>query len=167
MKTYFLGQNVMGKPSYFHCQGTPGNLLNSSLKFMYLYTCAKKSYVRLQNIYIISFIYIIFNFIIIIHDYYVCLQTSQTSHQINFLFSIFLIKEMKKQKPRMTTTRFPYTNYYLTIRRARNSKWQREWKTIRANYTKLNQALKSGKMPTIVVSNMRLSWVDSLLATID
>ena len=29
--------------------------------------------------------------------------------------------------PRVTTTRIPYTDYYLTIRRARNSKWQREW----------------------------------------
>ena len=28
---------------------------------------------------------------------------------------------------RMTTTRLPHTDYYLTIRRARNSQWQREW----------------------------------------
>ena len=27
----------------------------------------------------------------------------------------------------MTTTRLPHTDYYLFIRRARNSEWQREW----------------------------------------
>ena len=30
--------------------------------------------------------------------------------------------------PGMTTTRLPYTDYYLTIRRARNSEWQKERK---------------------------------------
>ena len=29
--------------------------------------------------------------------------------------------------PGMTTLKLPYTNYYLTIKRARNSEWQREW----------------------------------------
>ena len=29
--------------------------------------------------------------------------------------------------PEMTTTRLPHTDNYVTIRRARNSKWQREW----------------------------------------
>ena len=29
---------------------------------------------------------------------------------------------------RMTTTKLPYTEYYLTTRRATNSEWQREWK---------------------------------------
>ena len=29
--------------------------------------------------------------------------------------------------PGMTTTRLPYTDYNLTIRRAKNSEWQREW----------------------------------------
>ena len=33
--------------------------------------------------------------------------------------------------PWMTTTRLPYTDYYLTIRKARNSKWKRKWE----NYT--------------------------------
>ena len=32
--------------------------------------------------------------------------------------------------PGMTITRLPYTDYYLTIKRARNSKWQREWATL-------------------------------------
>ena len=32
-----------------------------------------------------------------------------------------------------------------------------------ANYTTLNHALKSGKVPTIVVDNMRLSWVGFVL----
>ena len=27
----------------------------------------------------------------------------------------------------MTTTRLPHIDYYLIMRRARNSKWQREW----------------------------------------
>ena len=27
----------------------------------------------------------------------------------------------------MATTKLPYTDYYLTIRRARNSEWQRRW----------------------------------------
>ena len=29
--------------------------------------------------------------------------------------------------PGLITTRLPYTDYYLTIRRARTSEWQREW----------------------------------------
>ena len=31
------------------------------------------------------------------------------------------------EMPGLVTTRLPYTDYYLTIRRARNSEWQREW----------------------------------------
>ena len=54
--------------------------------------------------------------------------------------------------PGMTTTTLSYTHYYLTIRRARNFKWQ-----VEANYTTSNHALKSGKVPTTVVGNMRLS----------
>ena len=29
--------------------------------------------------------------------------------------------------PGVTTTRLPYIDYYVTIWRAKNSKWQREW----------------------------------------
>ena len=29
--------------------------------------------------------------------------------------------------PGVTTNILPYTDYYLTIRRERNSEWQREW----------------------------------------
>ena len=38
----------------------------------------------------------------------------------------------------MTITRLPYTDYYLTIRRARNSEWQREWEnsTSKLHYIK-------------------------------
>ena len=32
--------------------------------------------------------------------------------------------------PGMTSTRIPYTDYYLTIRRAKNTEWQREWENI-------------------------------------
>ena len=38
--------------------------------------------------------------------------------------------------PGMITTRLPYTDYYQTIRRARNSEWQREWEN---NTSKLKQ----------------------------
>ena len=38
----------------------------------------------------------------------------------------------------MTKARLPYTDYILTIRRARNSKWQREWEnnTSKVHYIK-------------------------------
>ena len=38
----------------------------------------------------------------------------------------------------MTTTRLPYEDYYLTIKRARNSEWQKEWENINSllNYIK-------------------------------
>ena len=55
--------------------------------------------------------------------------------------------------PGVAKTRSPYTDYYLTIRRARNFKWQREWE----NYTTSNHALKNGRVPTTVEDNMRLS----------
>ena len=53
--------------------------------------------------------------------------------------------------PGMTKTRQPYTDYYLTIRKARNSEWQREWKnsTIKLHYTVLNHASKNGRGHTI------------------
>ena len=40
--------------------------------------------------------------------------------------------------PGMTTTRLLHTNYYLTIRRARDYEWQREWEnnTSRLHYIK-------------------------------
>ena len=38
--------------------------------------------------------------------------------------------------PGITTMRLPYSDYYQTIRRARNSEWQREWE----NYTTSNHA---------------------------
>ena len=33
--------------------------------------------------------------------------------------------KMAKDMPGMTTTRLPYVDYYLTIRKARNSEWQK------------------------------------------
>ena len=32
--------------------------------------------------------------------------------------------------PGMTTTKLPPTDYFLTIRKAKNSEWQREWENI-------------------------------------
>ena len=40
-------------------------------------------------------------------------------------------------------------------------------KTVLANYTTSNLALKSGKVLTTVVSNMRLNWVGYILHTLD
>ena len=69
------------------------------------------------------------------------------------------MKKAEKQvidMPGMTTTRLPYIDYYLTIRRARNSKWQREWKnsTNKQQYI-LKHTLKNGKVHTIAVGNAR------------
>ena len=40
--------------------------------------------------------------------------------------------------PRMTTTKLPHTDYYLSIRKTRNSEWQRDWEnsTSKINYIK-------------------------------
>ena len=50
--------------------------------------------------------------------------------------------------PGMTTTKLPYIDYYMTIRRARDSEWQREWKTALVSYTILDHASKNGKVHT-------------------
>ena len=66
---------------------------------------------------------------------------------------------MKKQTKQaldilgMTTTRLTYTEYYLTIRRARNSEWQREWKNSTSKLHYITS--KNGKVHTIAVGNMR------------
>ena len=59
--------------------------------------------------------------------------------------------------PGMSTTRLPQTDYYLTIRRVRNSEWQREWEKLLVSYTTLNHISKNGKVPTTTVSNTRLN----------
>ena len=50
-------------------------------------------------------------------------------------------------------TRLPHTDYYLTIRRAKN--FEGNGKKILASYTTLNYALKNGKVLTTVVGNTR------------
>ena len=52
--------------------------------------------------------------------------------------SYFYTAKQAIDLPGMTTTRLLYTDYYLTIRRARNSKWQREWEnsTSKLHYIK-------------------------------
>ena len=53
----------------------------------------------------------------------------------------------------MTAIRLPHTDYYLILRRARNTEWQRECEN---NTSKLHyNAWKNGKVPTIAVGNMR------------
>ena len=59
--------------------------------------------------------------------------------------------------PGMTTSKLPYTDYYLTIRRAKNCEWQKSGKIVVTNYTISNQVLQSGRGLTTVVGNMRLS----------
>ena len=62
-------------------------------------------------------------------------------------------KAGKQQKKSIECkTRLSYIDYYLTIRRARNSKLEKEWE---------NSAIKlqRGKVPTKVVGNMRLGLV--------
>ena len=57
--------------------------------------------------------------------------------------------------PEMTTTRLPYTHYYLTIRRARNSEWQREWENNTNKLHFIKRESKNGKVHTIAVGNTR------------
>ena len=58
--------------------------------------------------------------------------------------------------PGMTTTRLPYTDFYLTIRKARNSgNGKGSGKTALVSYTILIHTLKNGKVHTIAVGNMR------------
>ena len=54
--------------------------------------------------------------------------------------------------PRITTTRLSHIDYYLTIRRSRNSRVEKGIGNSTLNYT-----LKNGKVPTITVGNTRLS----------
>ena len=57
--------------------------------------------------------------------------------------------------PGITTTIVLYTDYYLTIKSTQNGEGSE--KTVLANYTSSNLALKSEKMSTTVVGNMRLN----------
>ena len=56
--------------------------------------------------------------------------------------------------PGMTTTRLPYTDYYLTIRRARKSEWQRYWESINCRLHYIKHILKNEKVQTIAVGNL-------------
>ena len=64
----------------------------------------------------------------------------------------------------MTTTRLIYTYYDLTIRKARNSKWENSSSKL---YTTSNHSLKSGRVLTTAIGNVRLSRVSSVLDTLD
>ena len=52
-------------------------------------------------------------------------------------------------------TRLPHTEYYQTIRRARNSNGKGDKKKVLESYTILNHTSKNGKMHTIDVGNTR------------
>ena len=69
--------------------------------------------------------------------------------------------------PWMTITILPYIDKYLTIKRASNFEWQKEWKNSNRKYAKSNHALKSAKVPTTFVGNLWLCWVGSVLDTLD
>ena len=58
--------------------------------------------------------------------------------------------------PGMITTRLPCTDYYLTIRRARNSKWQREWENCSNKLHYMKPINEEWESATTVVGNMRL-----------
>ena len=66
--------------------------------------------------------------------------------------------------PGMTTTRLPYT-WSSGGREAPNGK--ENGKVVIAHYTTSNLTLKSKRVSTTVVGNMRLSWVGSVLDTQD
>ena len=55
----------------------------------------------------------------------------------------------------MTTTRLPYIDYYLTMRRAKTSSGKGNDKTLLVSYTTLKHVSKNGKVPTIVVGNTK------------
>ena len=59
--------------------------------------------------------------------------------------------------PEMITTKLPHTDYYLAIRRARNSDWQREWenKTSKLHYIKprIKEWVSAHKVVDITRSN--------------
>ena len=65
-----------------------------------------------------------------------------------------------KYMPRIASIRLPYTRYYPTIKRARNSEWQKKWRhRILVNYITINPALKSGKVLQYLLEKL----ADSLL----
>ena len=55
--------------------------------------------------------------------------------------------------PGVTTRRLSHTDYYLIIRRAKGVKGNE--KTVLVSYTTSNNALKSGKVLTTAVGNIR------------
>ena len=57
--------------------------------------------------------------------------------------------------PGITRTRLPYTDYYLTIRKARNSEWQREWINITSKLHYIKPRIEERKVHTVAVGNMR------------
>ena len=63
----------------------------------------------------------------------------------------------------LTSTGLPYTDYYSTIRRARNSKWQRKWEN---NSSKLHYMKPSIEEWENVQNSFRLIWVGSILDTL-
>ena len=59
--------------------------------------------------------------------------------------------------PGIATIRLPYTDYYLTIRKTRNSKWQREWENSISKLHYIKSRFKEWGSAHTVVFNGRLS----------
>ena len=65
--------------------------------------------------------------------------------------------------PEITTTRLPFTDYYLTIKGVRNSKWQREWenstgdiKTLLERDCEVEKVMKFLEDTDIFLKNMNI-----------
>ena len=57
--------------------------------------------------------------------------------------------------PGVITTRLPYRDYYQTIRRARNSEWQREWENNTSNLKQIKPRIEEWESAHNSFDNMR------------
>ena len=79
------------------------------------------------------------------------------------------IKENKEaiDIPGVNIKRFSYTDYNLTIKRAKTPNGKGNRKIILANYITSNQALKSGNVPTTAVGYTRSNSIEYVLDLLD
>ena len=64
--------------------------------------------------------------------------------------------------PRVTTTRIPYTDYYLPSGGQEIPSDKGNGKIVAANYATSHQASKNWRVPKTVVGNKKLNWVWSI-----